>query len=43
MFFHLSATKLIDLGDQPVQKLTVMAHDDSRAVKGIDGLFQHIF
>ena len=38
---HASATKLIHLGHQSVEELTVMAHDDGSTVEGLNGLFQH--
>ena len=39
---HLAATKLIYLLHQSVKELAVVAHDDGRAVKSLDGFFQHI-
>ena len=43
MFAHLAATEFVDFRYQAVEEFAVVAHDDSRAVEGLDGLFQHIF
>ena len=42
MLAHLAAAKLIDLGDQAIEELTVVGDDDSCAVESTDGLFKHI-
>ena len=42
MLAHLATTKLIDLGDQAIEELTVVGHDDSGAVESTDGLLEHI-
>ena len=43
MLAHLAAAKLIDLGHQAVEELTVVRDDDSGAVEGLDGFLEHVF
>ena len=42
MLAHLATTKLIYLGDETVEELTVVAHDDDGAVELADGLLEYI-
>ena len=42
MLAHVAAAKLIDFRDEAVEKLAVVADDDGRAVKGADGLLEHV-
>ena len=42
MLADFPATELIDLADQAVQELTVVADDDGSTVEGTDGLLQHV-
>ena len=42
MLTNLTATELIHLIHKAVEEVTVVAHYDSRTVKGADSLLQHI-
>ena len=42
MLAYTTASELIDLGDQSVKELTVVADDDGGAVERPDGLLQHV-
>ena len=43
MLGDATACKFINLIDQTIEKLTVVAHDDGRSVESLNGFFQHIF
>ena len=43
MLSHLSASKLIDLGNEAVKEFTIVRDNDSCAVESLDGLLQHVF
>ena len=42
MFNHLAAAKFIDLCDQSVEEVAVVAHEDDGAVELADGFFEHV-
>ena len=42
MLAHSTSTELIYLRNQSIEKLAVVADDDSRAVEGVDSLLQHL-
>ena len=39
MFLYHSATELIDLSRKPVEKITVVAYNNHRAIEVADGFF----
>ena len=42
IFPHASAAELIDALHQSVEEVAVVAHDDHRAVEGLDGTLEHV-
>ena len=43
MLAHFAAAELIDFRHKAVEEITVVAHDDERAVKILQRLLEHVF